>query len=80
MTQPIENSNIFVEANNNPQLREELSKDPLYSHLYGNFGLQICHINLRSIVNKFDQVKSFLSNSNVHVLSVSETWMDDSLN
>ena len=80
MTQPIANSNTFIEANNNPQLKEELSRDPLYSHLYGNFGLQICHINLRSIVNKFDQIKSFLSNSNVHVLSVSETWLDDSLN
>ena len=72
--------NPFLAANKDTSLKDTLSKDPLYSHFYGNFGLQICHINIRSIVNKFDQIKSFLSNGNIQILTMSESWMDKSIN
>ena len=72
--------NPVIAANNDSFMRNSIKKDPLYSHLYGNFGLQICHLNIRSIANKIDEIKNFLCNGNIQILTLSETWMDDTLN
>ena len=74
------NDNPLLNANNDSFIKNSLKNDPLYSHLYGNYGLQICHLNIRSIVNKIDEIKSFLSNGNVQILTLSESWMDNTLN
>ena len=52
----------------------------------GNFklstvkGLRICHLNVRSLVNKIDEIRVFCETHNPHVLSLNETWLDSSIN
>lgn len=46
-------------------------------------GLKICHINAQSLRNKIDEFRSIFENSNIDLISISETWLnshvDDSL-
>ena len=51
----------------------------------GNFklctvkGLRICHLNVRSLVNKIDEIRVFCETQLPHVLSLNETWLDSSI-
>ena len=38
-------------------------------------GFKIVHLNIRSLLNKFDQFKR--ENHNVDIFTVSETWLSD---
>ena len=38
-------------------------------------GLHIAHLNVRSMVNKWDNIKANFLDSGIHVLSFSETWL-----
>ena len=38
-------------------------------------GLHIAHLNVRSMVNKWDNIKANFMDSGIHVLSFSETWL-----
>ena len=42
-------------------------------------GMHIAHINARSIINKWEVFKTQFPCSNLHVLGVSETWLNDKL-
>ena len=42
-------------------------------------GMHIDHLNIRSIVNKWDVFKSQFMRSNFHILGLSETWLHDHL-
>ena len=42
-------------------------------------GLHITHLNVRSLVNKWDNIKANLSDSGIHVLTFSETWLHNLL-
>ncbi len=42
-------------------------------------GLKLAHINIRSLVNKVDQLRVILDGSPIDVLAVSETWLDDAI-
>ena len=52
----------------------------------GNFklstvkGLRICHLNVRSLVNKIGEIRVFCETHLPHVLSLNETWLDSSVN
>ena len=40
-------------------------------------GINICHINARSIKGKLDDIKWILSVSNMKILCITETWLTD---
>ena len=40
-------------------------------------GINICHINVRSIKGKLDDIKWILSVSNIKILCITETWLTD---
>ena len=42
-------------------------------------GLHFIHINVRSIVNKMDQMRFLARSTNAAVVAVSETWLDESI-
>ena len=44
-------------------------------------GMHIAHLNIRSIVNKWDVFKQQFTDtcSNLHILSLSETWLHSQL-
>ena len=41
--------------------------------------MHIAHLNIRSIVNKWDVFKAQFMSSNLHVLGLSETWLHEKL-
>ena len=47
--------------------------------LDSNRGLNIVHLNIRSLWNKFDLFKTTFWRSNVHILGISETWLTKAL-
>ena len=38
-------------------------------------GMHVAHLNVRSMVNKWDNVKANFIDSNIHILSFSESWL-----
>ena len=42
-------------------------------------GLNVIHINAQSLVNKMDECRYLFENSNVHVICVSESWLDKNM-
>ena len=40
-------------------------------------GLHMAHINIRSITNEWELFQTQFSSSNLHVLGISETWLND---
>ena len=42
-------------------------------------GLRICHLNVRSLVNKIDEMQVFCETHRPHVLSLNKTWLDSSI-
>ena len=42
-------------------------------------GIHIAHLNIRSVTNKWDVFKAQFSSSNLHILGLSETWLNDKL-
>ena len=42
-------------------------------------GLRICYLNVRSLVNKIDEMRVFCETHQKHVLSLNETWLDSSI-
>ena len=42
-------------------------------------GMHMAHLNIRSLSNKWENFKLHFSDENLHVLGVSETWLNDSL-
>ena len=42
-------------------------------------GMHIAHMNVRSIVNKWEIFKTHFSSSNLHILGISETWLNNKL-
>ena len=42
-------------------------------------GLHIAHLNVRSLVNKWDNIKANFTDSGLHILTFSETWLHDNL-
>ncbi|XP_071944256.1 uncharacterized protein [Antedon mediterranea] len=42
-------------------------------------GFKIGHLNVRSLYNKVDHVRSLLSECRFHVLGISETWLDQNI-
>ena len=73
------NSSITSNLSNQSKLKEELADHPISSNLYGKQGIHICHLNVRSIVNKLSQIKSLLKNSNIHFLGISESWCNEKI-
>ena len=42
-------------------------------------GLHLAHLNVRSLANKWDNVKANFMNSGIHILTFSETWFHKQL-
>ena len=42
-------------------------------------GLHIAHLNIRSLINKWDVFKTQFMDKNLHVLGLSETWLNNKL-
>ena len=42
-------------------------------------GLRIVHLNVRSLLRNLSEIELLLSQNNVHILSLNETWLDDSV-
>ena len=57
-----------------------LKNHPIYSPLFGQQGMHICHLNVRSILNKIDEIKKLLSNKNIQIMTISESWLLPSIN
>ena len=43
--------------------------------IHNTKGMHIAHLNVRSMVNKWDNIKAIFLDSGIHVLSFSETWL-----
>ena len=37
--------------------------------------INICHFNARSIRNKMDEISYFTKQNNIHIITISETWL-----
>ncbi|PFX11729.1 putative RNA-directed DNA polymerase from transposon X-element [Stylophora pistillata] len=63
----------------------ERNPGPKSTSQSGNFklstvkGLRICNLNVRSLVNKMDEIRVFCETHLPHVLSLNETWLDSSI-
>ena len=42
-------------------------------------GMYIAHLNARSMVNKWDAMKTQFMDSKLHIIGLSETWLHDKL-
>ena len=42
--------------------------------------LNVCHINLNCLTNKIVHVSNLLSNYHIHILTISETWLNSQIN
>ena len=42
-------------------------------------GLHVAHLNIRSLMNKWDVFKAQFENTNLQILGLSETWLNDKL-
>ena len=42
-------------------------------------GLKIVHLNIRSLLPKFDQIKTLLTQHDIDVLTISETWLNSNI-
>ena len=42
-------------------------------------GMHIAHLNARSIPNKWEMLKMNVMSTNLHILGISETWLNESL-
>ena len=40
-------------------------------------GLRICHLNVHSLRNKIEEIKILLSDCSIHILALSETWLNE---
>ena len=63
----------------NDDLNNSFSKHPLNSAMYGYQGLHICHLNVRSLLNKLHEIKKILKNKNLQILTISESWLADTI-
>ena len=43
-------------------------------------GLKFCHLNVRSIVNKIDLFRLHFSDSDIDIITVSESWLTPDIN
>ena len=50
------------------------------SNLEQSKGIKIMHMNVRSLINKIDQMRLLFDNSKIDVLTLSETWAKDYMN
>ena len=71
-------SNPINESERNILL-EEIADHPISSSLYGKQGIHICHLNVRSILNKISQIRSLLKNNNIQFLAISESWCSEKI-
>ena len=44
-----------------------------------NKGIHLAHLNIRSLMSKFDVVRQLISNSGLDIFSMSETWLNESM-
>lgn len=51
----------------------------LKSALLNNSGLNVCHVNIRSLFGKLDCIRSALRGSGVHILMISESWLNSDI-
>ena len=42
-------------------------------------GIHIAHLNVRSLINKWDTFKVHFNDSNLHIIGLSETWLNDKI-
>jgi len=53
--------------------------DSHLNHCFQKKGLHLLHLNVRSLLNKVDEVHALTESSNAAVLCVSETWLDSTI-
>ena len=42
-------------------------------------GIHLAHMNVRSLMNKWDMFKAQFATSNIHIIGISETWLNEKL-
>ena len=50
-----------------------------YSDVHRNTGLKLAHINARSLYPKLDEIREIVIKSNIDILCISETWLDNTI-
>ena len=53
------------------------NSEKLEFHEFKQKGLKLLHLNVRSLVRNISEIKLLLSQNDVHILSVNETWLDN---
>ena len=56
----------------------EINADLKYEKLQQK-GLKILHLNVRSLLRNIDEIKLLLTNNVVHIFSINESWLDESV-
>ena len=67
------------EGVNDQSLKDKEDVNVLDFSCFKGKGLTFIHLNVRSLVPKLDQIKNFANSANAAVLSLSETWLDESV-
>ena len=63
-----------------PKRRVSLSVHNAFtSQVKRDVGLRISHLNIRSLYNKLDEIRYIVIESDIDILCMSETWLDDSI-
>jgi len=65
--------------NDNNNIRRYIPNVVLKNALNDKNLLNVIHVNIKSLVAKIDNLKLYISKTNVHVILVSETWLDEDL-
>ena len=42
-------------------------------------GLKVCHLNVQSLPSCIDELKLWLKDNHFHIITLSETWIDDTI-
>ena len=50
-----------------------------FDHIRENKGFKVLHLNAADLYGKIDQLRDIMSEINAHVLSLNETYLDDSI-
>ena len=72
-----ETSSPKVDSNVNKDYIIEGIRD--IASLNARKGIKIMHWNVRSMIHKFDQFRSLLADSNIDVITISESWLQPHL-
>ncbi|KAK3085363.1 hypothetical protein FSP39_002164 [Pinctada imbricata] len=74
-----ENPSVELESESTRGVKPPSSASPDHFQCFKRKGLHFLHLNARSLVNKISELQIIASESKAAIISVTESWLDDSV-